>query len=150
ADEPTGNLDTRTSLEVLALLQKLNKEMGITIVLVTHEADIAACARRVITLRDERVVSDVVSESPTHAEGALTALSPPACEQGSSTPETVVRAAGPRNVPLAASAWPALGGLLGVIAGLVYIAIVLGVQHAFMPLLLLLVGEAIASLRAFP
>ena len=44
ADEPTGNLDTRTSLEVLALLQKLNRDRGITIVLVTHEHDIAACA----------------------------------------------------------------------------------------------------------
>ena len=59
ADEPTGNLDTRTSLEVLALLQKLNRENGITICLVTHEHDIAACASRVITVRDGRIVSDV-------------------------------------------------------------------------------------------
>ncbi len=59
ADEPTGNLDTRTSLEVLALLQELNATQGITIVLVTHEPDIAACAKRVITMRDGRVRSDV-------------------------------------------------------------------------------------------
>src|SRR6478735_5560121 len=59
ADEPTGNLDTRTSLEVLALLQKLNRDRGITIVLVTHEHDIAACASRVVTFRDGRIVSDV-------------------------------------------------------------------------------------------
>ena len=47
ADEPTGNLDTRTSLEIMAILQKLNREQGVTIVLVTHEADIAAYADRV-------------------------------------------------------------------------------------------------------
>ena len=60
ADEPTGNLDTRTSLEVLALLQRLNRERGITIVLVTHEHDIAAWARRCITFKDGRVIEDRV------------------------------------------------------------------------------------------
>src|SRR5438128_4100309 len=59
ADEPTGNLDTHTSLELLSLLQKLNRERSITIVLVTHERDIAACAARVITMRDGWIVSDV-------------------------------------------------------------------------------------------
>ncbi len=58
ADEPTGNLDTKTSDEVMALLQELNREQGITIALVTHEHDIAACASRVITMRDGAVVSD--------------------------------------------------------------------------------------------
>ncbi|RYE89074.1 MAG: ABC transporter ATP-binding protein, partial [Myxococcales bacterium] len=47
ADEPTGNLDTRTSYEVLSLLQKLNRDNNITVIIVTHEQDIAACARRV-------------------------------------------------------------------------------------------------------
>src|ERR1700729_1100700 len=64
ADEPTGNLDTRTSLEVLALLQALNRDRGITIVLVTHERDIAACASRVVTVRDGLIVSDVRQDSP--------------------------------------------------------------------------------------
>ena len=59
ADEPTGNLDTRTSLELLALFQKLNREDGITIVIVTHESDIASYAGRVVTFRDGRIVSDV-------------------------------------------------------------------------------------------
>jgi len=59
ADEPTGNLDTRTSYEVLALLQDLQRGRGITIVLVTHEPEIAACADRVITVRDGRILSDV-------------------------------------------------------------------------------------------
>ena len=57
ADEPTGALDTRTSLEILALLQGLNRE-GMTIVIVTHEADVAAHAGRIMTFRDGRVVRD--------------------------------------------------------------------------------------------
>ena len=59
ADEPTGNLDTRTSLELLALLQKLNRQQGITVVLVTHEPDIASYAGRVVTFRDGRTLSDL-------------------------------------------------------------------------------------------
>ncbi|MGH7434298.1 MAG: hypothetical protein ACRENE_01325, partial [Polyangiaceae bacterium] len=74
ADEPTGNLDTRTSLEVLALLQRLNRERGITIVLVTHERDIAACASRVVTMRDGRIVSDVRQDDPLDAEKELASL----------------------------------------------------------------------------
>jgi putative ABC transport system ATP-binding protein len=58
ADEPTGALDSRTSLEVMALLQQLNRE-GITIVLVTHEHDVAAFASRIVTFRDGRIVSDL-------------------------------------------------------------------------------------------
>jgi putative ABC transport system ATP-binding protein len=84
ADEPTGNLDTRTSFEVLGLLQELNREEGITIVLVTHEHDIAACARRTITMRDGEVRSDVQTEHPIDALGALSTLlsaEPAAAEQ---------------------------------------------------------------------
>jgi putative ABC transport system ATP-binding protein len=73
ADEPTGNLDTRTSLEVLDLLQRLNAD-GITVVLVTHEHDIAACAKRVIRMRDGRIQSDVRTSSPTIAADALEEL----------------------------------------------------------------------------
>ncbi|NUO49197.1 MAG: ABC transporter ATP-binding protein [Polyangiaceae bacterium] len=75
ADEPTGNLDTRTSLEVLDLLQKLNAT-GITIVLVTHEHDIAACANRVVTMRDGRVKTDIVTDTPTRAAESLAAMPP--------------------------------------------------------------------------
>jgi putative ABC transport system ATP-binding protein len=59
ADEPTGNLDSRTSLEILEIFQRLGREQGITLVLVTHETDIAAFAERVVTFRDGEVVSDV-------------------------------------------------------------------------------------------
>jgi len=58
ADEPTGNLDSRTSVEVMGILQKLNVEDGLTIVLVTHEHDIAEYATRIVTFRDGRVRSD--------------------------------------------------------------------------------------------
>jgi len=58
ADEPTGNLDTRSSVEIMELVVKLNQESGITIILVTHESDIAAFSRRIIKFRDGLVVSD--------------------------------------------------------------------------------------------
>ncbi len=58
ADEPTGNLDTKTSHEIMATLTALNREQGVTIVLVTHETDIANYADRVITMRDGEVLSD--------------------------------------------------------------------------------------------
>ena len=62
ADEPTGNLDSATSNEIMALFQQLNTGQGITIILVTHEADIAAYARRQIVFRDGLVISDRISE----------------------------------------------------------------------------------------
>ncbi len=58
ADEPTGALDTRTSEEIMALLQELNQQHRITIVLVTHEPDIASFTQRTIHLRDGLITSD--------------------------------------------------------------------------------------------
>ena len=58
ADEPTGNLDSKTSDEILELLQKMNAERGLTIVVITHEHDIAEFAERVIAFRDGQVVED--------------------------------------------------------------------------------------------
>ncbi|WP_375792728.1 ABC transporter ATP-binding protein [Nitrosomonas sp. PY1] len=58
ADEPTGNLDSQTSKEIMLLFQRLNQERGITIVLVTHEDDIAAYAQRLVILKDGRVIVD--------------------------------------------------------------------------------------------
>jgi putative ABC transport system ATP-binding protein len=58
ADEPTGNLDTRTSIEVMGIFQQLNEAHGITVLLVTHERDIAEYATRTITFRDGRIVTD--------------------------------------------------------------------------------------------
>jgi putative ABC transport system ATP-binding protein len=58
ADEPTGNLDSRTSVEVMEIFQRLNRERGITLVLVTHESDIAQYAQRVIVFKDGKIKSD--------------------------------------------------------------------------------------------
>jgi putative ABC transport system ATP-binding protein len=75
ADEPTGNLDTRTSVEVLALFQQLN-DQGITIVLVTHELDISRYARRIVELRDGRVIRDIAVAERRDAAADLAAAAP--------------------------------------------------------------------------
>jgi putative ABC transport system ATP-binding protein len=72
ADEPTGNLDTHTGLELLALLQQLNRA-GLTIVMVTHENDVAVCAMRRLILRDGRLVTDA-RQQPADAQAHLAAL----------------------------------------------------------------------------
>jgi macrolide transport system ATP-binding/permease protein len=64
ADEPTGNLDTRTSHDIMDTLTALNRERGLTIVLVTHEADIAAYAGRIVTMSDGKIQSDRRNERP--------------------------------------------------------------------------------------
>jgi putative ABC transport system ATP-binding protein len=58
ADEPTGNLDTETTHDVMRLLVELNREQGITIVMVTHERELTEYASRVLTFRDGKIVSD--------------------------------------------------------------------------------------------
>ncbi len=58
ADEPTGNLDTKTSEEIMGIFQRLNRNMGITIIMITHEPDIASFAKRNIHFRDGRIVDD--------------------------------------------------------------------------------------------
>ena len=67
ADEPTGNLDSRSSTEVVAILQRLNQEEGITVVIVTHEPDIAAHTRRIVSMLDGVVVSDEPVKEPRQA-----------------------------------------------------------------------------------
>jgi putative ABC transport system ATP-binding protein len=67
ADEPTGNLDSHTSEEILTELQRLNRELGQTIILVTHEHDVAEFASRLITVRDGLIADDLVNMHPREA-----------------------------------------------------------------------------------
>ena len=138
ADEPTGNLDTRTSLEVLSLLQELNRKNGITICLVTHEHDIALCASRVITVRDGRVVSDIVQGSPMNAAAKLAELPPPqeyasSAEITSVNPVALARARLGGPVPFLVYVAMFFGALLGALVGAGY-DLVLG--HPYLPVVL--------------
>ncbi|HZT09219.1 MAG TPA: ABC transporter ATP-binding protein [Chloroflexota bacterium] len=74
ADEPTGNLDTRSSEEIMELLQRLNRDRGITIIAVTHEPDIAQHTRRIVRIRDGRIDSDEVVPNPVQADEVLRRL----------------------------------------------------------------------------
>jgi len=76
ADEPTGNLDSRTSVEVMEIFQRLNRERGITLILVTHEPDIADYAQRVVVFKDGKIKKDYQIESPRDAAEELTNLPP--------------------------------------------------------------------------
>ena len=85
ADEPTGNLDTRTSVEVMDIFQRLNTERGITVLLITHEQDIAEYGTRIIAFRDGKIVSDQQNPVRRLAADELAAL-PPEEEQDDTLP----------------------------------------------------------------
>lgn len=64
ADEPTGNLDTNTGKEIISIFQRLNHELGITVVFVTHDPEVAACTQRIVHLRDGLVVGEEKVDTP--------------------------------------------------------------------------------------
>jgi putative ABC transport system ATP-binding protein len=74
ADEPTGNLDSRTSVEIMEILQRLNRDRRISIVLITHEHDIAEYAERVVTFKDGRVIADAVVDRRRDAAAEMETL----------------------------------------------------------------------------
>lgn len=69
ADEPTGNLDSKTSEEIMAIFQRLNRDLGITIIMITHEPDIATFAKRNILFRDGKIIDDHENLAPAAARG---------------------------------------------------------------------------------
>ena len=76
ADEPTGNLDTQRSHEIMGLLLALNRDHGITVLMVTHEPDMAAYARRMVTFVDGRIAKDVINAHPTVVAPAAETAAP--------------------------------------------------------------------------
>ena len=76
ADEPTGNLDSRTSVEIMEILQRLNRDVGLTIVLITHEHDIAEYGTRTVSVRDGRILADHRVEKRREASQEILALPP--------------------------------------------------------------------------
>ena len=76
ADEPTGNLDSRTSIEVMGLFQRLNIERGITVVLITHEHDIAEYGTRIVSFRDGVVEDRSRGDQPPHGRRRARAICP--------------------------------------------------------------------------
>ncbi len=89
ADEPTGNLDTRTSIEVMDIFQKLNMERGITVLLITHEMDIAEYGTRLVRFRDGRIQIDQKITNRRDAAKELAALPPPEEEPMETGADTV-------------------------------------------------------------
>jgi len=67
ADEPTGNLDSRAGAEIMSIFQELNSDLGVTIIFVTHEPDIAAHTRRIIHLKDGQIAADEEVLNPRQA-----------------------------------------------------------------------------------
>ena len=136
ADEPTGNLDTRTSYEIMDTLKALNRERGVTIVMVTHEPDIARYADRTVTMRDGRIISDERRAAP--AGHAAAEAAPPAPSNSAASLHSafgfarMVSAAAvqalARNVTR--SALTMLGVFIGVAALIVMVAVGQGANDA--------------------
>jgi len=100
ADEPTGNLDTRTSIEVMDIFQRLNMERGITVVLITHEMDIAEHGTRIVKFRDGRIQVDQQITERRMAGEELKSLPPPE-DDSSHLPASVVQAQQQQQPPAA-------------------------------------------------
>jgi macrolide transport system ATP-binding/permease protein len=131
ADEPTGNLDTRTSHEIMETLVALNRERGVTIVVVTHEADIAAYAGRVVTMRDGRIVADETRPGKAAPSVAAAVPAAPAAHAVWAFAAMILAAAAQaigRNKMR--SALTMLGVFIGVAALIVMVAVGSGANEA--------------------
>ncbi|HJU24751.1 MAG TPA: ATP-binding cassette domain-containing protein, partial [Casimicrobiaceae bacterium] len=139
ADEPTGNLDTRTSHEIMDTLRALNRQQGVTIVVVTHEPDIAAYADRIVTMRDGRIQSDAANAaSAASCAAAATMPARPAADvtlalRGSSwgfLSMTLIAAAQALARNTMRSALTVLGVFIGVAALIAMVAVGRGADAA--------------------
>ncbi|HUK37159.1 MAG TPA: ABC transporter permease [Vicinamibacterales bacterium] len=134
ADEPTGNLDTKTSVEIMNTLTALNRRDGVTVVLVTHEPDIAAYADRVVTMRDGEVVSDESTRPHPPILTAAATVEAPATPRGANATRfammvasAAVQAIGRNKLR---SALTMLGIFIGVAALITMVAVGEGANEA--------------------
>ena len=97
ADEPTGNLDSRTSVEIMDILQRLNEEEGLTVVIVTHEADISLYGKRALEFRDGRIKRDSLTQKRLIAKDVLPTL--PALSDSDEEEDTPATASAPDKAP---------------------------------------------------
>ncbi len=141
ADEPTGNLDTRTSHDIMRILRELNSEQALTVVVVTHESDVAAYAGRIITMRDGRIVSDVANPRPTEVQSAAPAPAGPQASAAAPAATLLAPGSGFGAMIVAAaaqaivrnkmrSALTMLGVFIGVAALIVMVAVGQGANAA--------------------
>jgi len=129
ADEPTGNLDSATGAEVMALLQALNAEQSITLILVTHNAEVAAYADRTVRLRDGRIVAEEISRSHLEKTPNTTQTSQPAPQRGLTFADilrSAVRNLGRRPVR---NVLTAAGVLIGIVTLVAMVSFGVGVQR---------------------
>ena len=129
ADEPTGNLDSETSLEIIGTIRALNRERGVTIVLVTHEREMAEIADRIITIRDGRIISDVATAQGARGAADAAATAGPAATRSVCTRRAWIAGCSRRD----RSRWMAILAALRAIgrnklrAGLTMLGIFIGV-----------------------
>jgi macrolide transport system ATP-binding/permease protein len=139
ADEPTGNLDSKTSAEIMATIRSFNRERGLTVVLVTHEAEMAAFADRIVTMRDGVIVSD--EPRAARAAALYPQVAPPPAEVGSGGSRSLADAWSFARMALAAagrtlasnkmrSALTMLGIFIGVTALITMVAVGQGANAA--------------------
>ena len=134
ADEPTGNLDTKTSHEIMDTLRALNRNQGVTLIVVTHEPDIAVYADRVITMRDGQILSDE-RKSPTKVDGEANWQNPTSADAttgsilafGTMTVKAAIQAIGRNKMR---SALTMLGVFIGVAALITMVAVGQGANDA--------------------
>ena len=99
ADEPTGNLDSRTSIEIMDILQQLNDDQGLTVVIVTHEPDIAQFAKRALEFRDGKMIKDVQIQRRSIAAEILPTLPTLEDDDDDETIAGVAAETGPNGSP---------------------------------------------------
>jgi macrolide transport system ATP-binding/permease protein len=129
ADEPTGNLDSRTGKEILEIFHRLNVEQGITVLLVTHDLEVARHADRVVRIADGRIVDDAGAPSPFRSADATPGNGPPAAPPSRRARHGLRVAAGAVQIALAALRRNVLRTLLTMLGVIIGVAAVIAMME---------------------